>query len=80
MWYFHIHHLLHEKDKFMSKTEYEEYFKETGTIKDRYIRYIKSNIGRRGAMRHLNQLLDTFEFTSVMEFSQNSVITEFVKI
>lgn len=64
MCYFHIEDLLTEKVKMMSKEEFEDYFKEPGTIKNRFFRYLKSNIGRGNAMRNMEILLSSFKFIS----------------
>jgi polysaccharide deacetylase family protein (PEP-CTERM system associated) len=59
MTYFHIEDFITEKNVVTSKEEYERYFKEPGTLKNRYIRYLKSNIGKKGAMDKLLKLLAT---------------------
>ncbi len=65
MTYFHIGDLLSEKFQFMSKKEYEIYFKEKGTLINRYKRYIKSNLGMKGAYNKLNALIKSNEFTNL---------------
>lgn len=65
MCYFHIGDILAEKSKLKSKSEYEEYYKEPGSLKNRYIRYFKSNIGRRRAVKNLDKLLASFKFQSI---------------
>ena len=65
MFYFHINDLIEESSKFMSKTAYEEYFKESGTLKNRLSRYVKSNIGKGRAKKKLKALLDQYEFLNV---------------
>ncbi|MDE6005933.1 MAG: polysaccharide deacetylase family protein [Muribaculaceae bacterium] len=67
MCYFHIVDLLDFKSKMMTKEEYESYFKEAGTLKNRMIRYMKSNLGRKRAFAGLSALLDTFDFCTVEE-------------
>ena len=57
MCYFHINDLLLEKGGVPSKTAYEDYYKEPGTLKNRYMRYIKTNLGKKGAYNKLKQLL-----------------------
>lgn len=69
MCYFHIADLLDFKSKFMTKEEYERYFKESGTIKNRLVRYTKSNLGRKRAFKGLVSLLDEFKFTTVEKAS-----------
>ena len=66
MCYFHLSDLSDFKSKFPSKKSYESYFKEKGTLKNRTLRYIKSNIGK-GALPSLLKLLDSFDFVSVKE-------------
>lgn len=80
MCYFHIADLLTDKVKLMTKTEYEDYFKESGTIKNRYLRYFKSNIGRGNAMRNLEKLLSYFEFISIKQFQNKNQMTNSIII
>ena len=65
MCYFHINDLLPELKGVKSKEEYEAYYKEPGTLKNRYMRYIKSNLGKKGAWGKLEKLIWTTEFVSV---------------
>lgn len=65
MFYFHINDLIEESSKFMSKKEYEEYFKENGTLKNRLSRYLKSNIGKGNSKKKLESLLKQYEFVNV---------------
>lgn len=65
MFYFHINDLIEESSKFMSKAEFEEYFKEAGTFKNRMVRYLKTNIGKGSAKRKLATLLNEYEFINV---------------
>lgn len=65
MCYFHIEDLLPEKGGVPSKERYESYFKEPGTFRNRYIRYIKSNIGKKGAWNKLEELIRTEEFMNI---------------
>lgn len=65
MFYFHINDLIEESSKFMSKAEFEEYFKEAGTLKNRMVRYLKTNIGKGSAKRKLATLLNEYEFINV---------------
>ena len=58
MCYFHIGDLLPESQKVMSKQQYEFYFKEKGTLLSRYLRYFKSNIGKKDAFENMCKLLD----------------------
>ena len=65
MSYFHIGDLLPETQKVMSKQQYESYFKEKGTLLSRYLRYFKSNIGKKGAFENMCKLLDNKELKFV---------------
>lgn len=65
MFYFHINDLLEEKGKFMSKKEFEDYFKEQGSLKNRVVRYLKANIGKGNATKKLSFLMNECEFINV---------------
>ena len=65
MFYFHINDLIEEPAKFLSKAEFEEYFRESGTLKNRLLRYIKTNIGKGGAKKKLDVLLNRYDFVNV---------------
>lgn len=65
MTYFHIGDMLPETNRVMSKKEYEDYFKEKGTYLNRYKRYIKSNLGTKGAFNKLIKLLKSTEFINL---------------
>lgn len=67
MTYFHINDLLSEPKILMSRETYETYFKEPGTIINRYKRFIKSNIGTSDAMSKLCRLLRENDFTNIQE-------------
>lgn len=62
MCYFHIGDLLLEKGGVLSRKAYEAYYKEPGTIKARYVRYIKANLGKKNAMKKLMKLISDTEF------------------
>lgn len=65
MCYFHILDLLDTKSKLMTRDEYEKYFKENGSLKNRALRYVKSNLGRKRTFSGIDQLLSKFEFLTV---------------
>ena len=65
--YFHLNDLIHQKIAFKSKEEYEEYFKEPGTLKNRLVRYVKSNVGTGDAYEKLKKLLSQHQFVSILE-------------
>lgn len=62
MCYFHIGDLLPETSGVMSKKAYEEYFKESGTLMNRYKRYFKSNFGKKRAWIKLEKLIRTQDY------------------
>lgn len=68
--YFHLNDLITEKKKMKSKAEYEEYFKEPGTIKNRLIRYAKGNVGTGNAWGKLCRLVEGHSFISMAEANQ----------
>ena len=70
MFYFHINDLIEEKSGFMSRIEYENYFKEVGTLKNRISRYLKTNIGKGGALRKLDFVLSKYSFLNVEQAIQ----------
>lgn len=65
MCYFHIGDLLLEKSGVPTKEEYETYYKEPGTIKNRYLRYIKSNLGKKDAFDKLERLIASENFINI---------------
>lgn len=71
MTYFHIGDLVPEEGGVMSKEKYEEYFQEPGTLKARYLRYIKSNLGKASAMSKLMKLIKTTEFLNLEQAAQS---------
>lgn len=64
MCYFHIGELIPEY-VVRTKEEHEKYFKEPGTLKNRYIRYIKENIGKKGAFAKMISLIQSTDFMSL---------------
>lgn len=67
MTYFHIGDLISEQRKMMTREEYEVYFKENGSLVNRYKRYIKSNLGTSGAFDKLKSLLQSTDFISLRQ-------------
>lgn len=65
--YFHIGDLLRDSHGLMSKKEYEEYFKEAGTLKNRIMRYLKSSIGTKTAFDKMTKLIKNMEFVSLSQ-------------
>lgn len=62
MCYFHIDDLTPEQQAPKSRAEYEAYFKEPGTIKNRYMRYLKSNLGKKTAFSKMISLIKQTDF------------------
>ena len=67
MCYFHIGDLLEGDNKVKTKSEYEEYYRESGTLINRYKRYIKNNLGRHGAFQKMEQLISSDVFVNLDE-------------
>ncbi len=65
MTYFHLEDLIPESTKVMNRTEYEDYFKESGTWKNRYMRHLKSNLGKKGAFDKLMKLIEKESFVNM---------------
>lgn len=75
--YFHLNDLINQKIKMKSKKEYEEYFHEPGTLKNRLVRYVKSNVGNGDGYGKLRKLMAEYPFTSIRDcgFDWNDVNT-----
>ena len=71
MCYFHIGDLISESHGAMSKAAYEAYFKEPGTLKARYMRYFKSNLGKKNAFQKMMKLIDNSNFVGLKEADEN---------
>lgn len=80
MCYFHIADLLDFKAKLMTKEEYERYFKQPGTFKNRLTRYFKSNVGRKRTFRGLSSILSSFDFINVEEAAQTAENFPLIKL
>jgi polysaccharide deacetylase family protein (PEP-CTERM system associated) len=65
MTYFHIGDLIPESNGVMSKEDFEVYFKIPGTLKNRFLRYFKSNFGKKSAFDRLLKLIDTDDFVNI---------------
>lgn len=69
MTYFHIGDLIQKTRKMMSRSDYETYFRESGTLPNRLKRYLKSNIGTNGAFNKMSDLIMKFDFISLEQAS-----------
>lgn len=65
MTYFHIADLVPENRGVMGKEDFERYFKVPGTLRNRYVRYVKANLGKKGALGKLMGLIAAEEFVSL---------------
>lgn len=65
--YFHLNDLIAEKRKLMSREDYEEYFMQPGTFRNRLIRYFKSNARTGDTLEKLIRLLIEHQFVSIHE-------------
>ena len=64
---FHIGDLLPETNGVPSRATYEAYYKEPGTLKNRYVRYLKSNLGKKNAFDKMMQLIDVMDFVGLQQ-------------
>lgn len=78
--YFHLGDLIHEEQKLLSRIEYEDYFKEPGSLRNRLVRYAKSNIGTGDAYGKLQRLLSEFKFSNIVEADKHIVWEKAKKI
>ena len=67
MTYFHLNDFIPRKAKIASKEGFESYFKESGTLKNRYMRYIKSKIGKKKALNKFQKLMCSVDFINIEE-------------
>lgn len=65
--YFHLNDLITQKRKLMSRAEYEEYFMQPGTLKNRLIRFFKSNAKSGDNFEKLIRLLSEHQFMNIHE-------------
>lgn len=65
MFYFHIGDLIPESGGIESKETFEAYYKIPGTLKNRYMRHIKSNLGKKKAFGKMMDLIAAEEFVNI---------------
>ena len=70
MFYFHIGDLVPESAKVKTKEEYESYYKEKGTLKARYLRYLKANLGKKHAFEKMINLIDKMDFVDLQKSNE----------
>ncbi len=65
MSYFHIGDLIPESSGMPSREEFERYYKIPGTLKNRYLRYIKTNLGKKKAFAKMMRLINTEDYINL---------------
>ena len=65
MSYFHIGDLVPGLSGIMNKDTFEKYYKIPGTLKNRTLRYVKTNLGKKSAFGKLLSLIATEEFVNL---------------
>lgn len=65
MTYFHLGDLNPVFSGMMSREAYEKYFAETGTLKARFTRYLKTNLGVSGNKKKLFRLIENIGFINI---------------
>lgn len=70
MTYFHIRDLNPEEDGMMSPADFEKYYKIPGTLKNRIIRYVKFNLGKKGAFKKMVKLIQSENFVNLEQADQ----------
>lgn len=65
MTYFHIGDLIPETSGLMDKEAFESYYKIPGTLKNRYMRYVKTNLGKKKAFGKMMELIATEYFVNL---------------
>ena len=65
--YFHLNDLINQRIKLKSRKEYEDYFHEPGTLKNRLVRFFKSNIGNSDGNGKLIKVMSEYPFTSIRD-------------
>ena len=49
----------------MSKVDFEKYYKIPGTLKNRCVRYVKSNLGKKSAFDKIMKLIAAENFVNI---------------
>lgn len=71
IWYFHLNDLISEQKKFLGRQQYEDYYGEPGTLKNRCVRYLKGSIGSSGAYEKMARLLSCGAFSGIRTASED---------
>lgn len=70
MTYFHIGDLTPETGGVMPRERFEQYYKIPGTLKNRYMRFIKTNLGKKRAFPKLLELIASEDFVNLEQADQ----------
>ena len=70
MCYFHISDLMTINSKPLSRKEYEEYYKDRGTIINRYKRHFKNNYGKKSSWNKLEKLIKPQQFLNIEQANE----------
>lgn len=65
--YFHLKDFIDYEVNFLTKEKYEQYFKEKGTLKNRWIRYIKDNMKLGNSYEKMLRLVSKMDFINIAE-------------
>lgn len=65
MTYFHIGDLIPETNGIMNKEDFEQYYKIPGTLKNRYMRHVKNNLGKKKAFGKMIELISIEDFINI---------------
>lgn len=76
MTYFHICDFVPDHIEVKTREVYENYYKEPGTLFNRYKRFIKTNLGKKGALEKLTRL---FESISLVNLEQADTMIDWEK-
>ena len=67
MTYFHISDLENHPYKLLERDVYESYYKQSGTLKNRFVKMVKKSLGSRGAFDKMCDLLRSFDYMNLEE-------------
>lgn len=67
MCYFHIYDLIYHKMQLQEKNDFENYYKISGSIKNRTIRMFKESVGTKGAFDKMKNIVFSYDFVNIAE-------------
>ena len=65
MCYYHINDFVSDLMEVRSKDDFELYYKIPATLKNRCVRYVKSNLGKGRALSKMTSLISSFDFMNI---------------